>query len=373
MADNEMADGEMEMADGAETGEDTIRVGVIGAGANTRTRHIPGLKAQKGVEVAGVVNRTLESSRRAAEDFGITNVYGDWLELVEDDDLDAVCIGTWPYMHHPCTVAALENGKHVLVEARMAMNADEASDMLAVSRANPHLVTQVVPAPHTLGVDRTIIDLISEGYVGDVINVRAQIAIGSDFPDYDAPLHWRHDRDLSGNNIMMMGIFYEALMRWVGPASSVQALGQTVVKHRKNAAGRRMSAPIPDHLDVLCSLHSGGTFNYTVTQSAGLCQEFECWIYGTEGTLRLDSPNASNSLDPGVRIRGGRRGDSGLARIDVPPEKKGAWRVEEEFINAIRGLEPVTHTNFVDGVKYMEFTDAVTRSCQTGEMVALPL
>ena len=44
----------------------------------------------------------------------------------------------------------------------------------------------------------------------------------------------------------------------------------------------------------------------------------------------------------------------------------------EEFINAIRGKEDITHTNFQDGVRYMEFTEAVTRSTQTGEKILLP-
>jgi hypothetical protein len=74
-----------------------------------------------------------------------------------------------------------------------------------------------------------------------------------------------------------------------------------------------------------------------------------------------------------MTVRGGRRGDIELSEIDIPVEKQGDWRVEEEFINAIRGLEPVTHTNFFDGVRYMEFTDAVTISIQTGERVMLPL
>ncbi len=68
-----------------------------------------------------------------------------------------------------------------------------------------------------------------------------------------------------------------------------------------------------------------------------------------------------------------RRGDDGLSVIDIPDDKKGGWRVEEEFINAIRGIEPITHTNFYDGVRYMEFTDAVTMSIQTGERIQLPL
>ena len=59
--------------------------------------------------------------------------------------------------------------------------------------------------------------------------------------------------------------------------------------------------------------------------------------------------------------------------IDIPPEKAGKWRVEEEFANAIRGVEKITHTNFEDGVKYMEFTEAVHRSAESGRAVSLPL
>ena len=56
----------------------------------------------------------------------------------------------------------------------------------------------------------------------------------------------------------------------------------------------------------------------------------------------------------------------------IVPELQGDWRVEEEFINAIRGKEEITHTNFQDGVRYMEFTEGVTRSSQTGEKILLP-
>ena len=43
--------------------------------------------------------------------------------------------------------------------------------------------------------------------------------------------------------------------------------------------------------------------------------------------------------------------------------------MEEEFVNAIRGREKITHTNFEDGVRYMEFTDAVARSVASGQAV----
>jgi predicted dehydrogenase len=72
------------------------------------------------------------------------------------------------------------------------------------------------------------------------------------------------------------------------------------------------------------------------------------------------------------KLYGGQRNDEGLSEIEIKPDLGGAWRVEEEFINAIRGIEEITHTSFQDGVRYMEFTEAVTRSAQSGEKINLP-
>jgi predicted dehydrogenase len=85
------------------------------------------------------------------------------------------------------------------------------------------------------------------------------------------------------------------------------------------------------------------------------------WIFGTEGTLRLDAD--------AKRLWGGRKGDSALKEITIPKEKRVGWRVEEEFVNSIRGKEKVTRTSFEEGVRYMEFTDAVTKSATTGQTV----
>lgn len=72
-------------------------------------------------------------------------------------------------------------------------------------------------------------------------------------------------------------------------------------------------------------------------------------------------------------LRGGRRGDEALAEIPIPPEKAGGWRVEADFIAAIRGQQPVTLTTFADGVRYMDFTEAVALSAAEGRAVSLPL
>ena len=127
-----------------------IRVGFVGAGANSRKHHIPKLAAQPGVELMAVANRTKASGEQIAKEFGIARVYGDWRELVRAPDIDAVCIGTWPNTHCEITRAVLAEGKHVLCEARMAMNAAEARSMLEAARRAPRLIKQLVPAPNTL-------------------------------------------------------------------------------------------------------------------------------------------------------------------------------------------------------------------------------
>jgi hypothetical protein len=96
--------------------ENTIRVGLIGAGSNTTKLHIPGLKKQAGVEIVAVANRTRESGQRVASEFGIAKVHDDWPALIDDDGIDAVCIGTWTYMHSTLLIAALEAGEHVLAK-----------------------------------------------------------------------------------------------------------------------------------------------------------------------------------------------------------------------------------------------------------------
>lgn len=345
---------------GAERSRERIRVAVIGAGSNTRKRHIPGLTSQEGVEVTGVCNRSVESSRRVADEFGIGTVYESWNQAVEDPQVDAIVIGTWPYMHCPVTLAALESGKHVLCEARMAMNRDEAGRMLEASRAHPELVAQVVPSPFTLEHDATMARLIPE-VCGPLLAIEGHFAKGG-FVDRHAPFSWRDDAELSGMNVLQLGIWYEALMRWVGAAEGVVALGRTNVRSRRDPeSGSMRYTSIPDHLSVLADMECGAQASLTVTSVCGLDRGSECWFFGEEGTVLFSNR----------RIFTGRRGQERLEEQTIPERERGGWRVEEEFISAIRGEEPVTRTTFYDGYRYMEFTRAVNESMRSRRYVPL--
>ncbi len=336
-----------------------VRVGVVGAGANTAARHIPLLQGIDGVEIVGVVNRSESSSSTVAKRFGIPKTYGHWEQAVADRDTNAILIGTWPYLHCPVTLAALAAGKHVLTEARMAMNADEAGRMLAASLAKPGLVAQVVPSPITLFADATIQRLITEGFLGQLLAVESRIRGG--FIDSESPMHWRQNAELSGNNILAMGIYYEAIVRWAGRATNVMARAKTFTAQRLNESGEPQSVGVPEHLDVVADLKCGAQLHMQQSAVTALLQDDAIYLFGSEGTLRLTSD----------RLFGGRKGDEQLTEIPITAEERGEWQVEEDFVAAIRGKREVTHTTFADGVHYMEFTDAVARSIRSGRLEAV--
>ena len=343
--------------------EKPIRIGLIGAGGNVRNRHIPGFQQVAGLEIAAVANRSLESGRSVADQFNISQVYSGWQELLEDDSIDAVCIGTWPYMHRTLTLAALEKGKHVLTEARMASTAQGARDMLTAAQEHPNLVCQLTPTSTTYKIDNLLKKMIADGYLGEVLSVEVQ-ALQNRFADFGGNLHWRHDWKVSGYNTLNIGASYESMMRWLGRGNRVMAMSKVHVPYRTDERGETVSVSIPDHVNILYELANGAQVHMRMSATTGLSTGNQIWIYGTEGTIHIDQQQ---------NVFAGHRGDSKLTEVPNPTEQQAYYRVEEQFTNAIRGTEQVDMVPFETGVHYMEWTEAVARSAQTGQAVYLPL
>ena len=148
----------------------TLRIGLIGAGANTRLQPIPGFQGIDGVEITAVCNRSRESGQKVADEYGISQVFENWQELIQSDEVDAICIGTWPYMHCPMTLAGLEAGVHVLTEARMCMNLTEARQMYEASQQSDK-VAMIVPAPFYLLAEPILLDKLQSDFFGDLLEI----------------------------------------------------------------------------------------------------------------------------------------------------------------------------------------------------------
>ena len=167
---------------------------------------------------------TCTGSRRpaTAREFNIPKIYGSWENLVEDEAIDAVVIGAWPYLHCPVTLAAIDAGKHVLTQARMAMNAREAQRMHDAALEHPELTMMVVPSPYGLVGDAYVRSLIEGGYLGTFREVHVH-GLSSDLADPATPLGWRQISKYSGFNMLTLGILYETALRWTPPVNRVFA------------------------------------------------------------------------------------------------------------------------------------------------------
>lgn len=349
-----------------------LRVGLIGAGGNTRSRHIPGLRAEPGVEIVCVCNRRSESTAAVAREFGIPRTHANWQDVIADKEVDAVVVGTWPYLHCPIVLAALEAGKHVMTEARLSMNTAEAKRMLAAAQAHPKVVAQVVPSPFGLKGNQVMLELLAEGFLGELREVQVQ-GINAALADPQAPLSWRQDAALSGFNMLTLGIVHETLLRWVPPPVQVVAQCHAFIPQRTDAqSGARRAVGTPDFVQVLTVLENGARATYHFSGVSPFGQRMAIHLHGTDGYLLYDL------LDDRIYGASRRRGDTQVKgreapEIVIPPEKAGGWRVEAEFVQAIREGTPIRFTDFATGVKYMEFVEAVALSAQSGQPVKLPL
>ena len=342
-----------------------LRIGIVGAGRIVKERHVPGFRAIRGVELAGVCNRRRESTARAARELGIPKTYANWEELTDDPDIDAVVIGAWPYLHCPVTLAALGAGKHVLTQARMAMNAREAQRMLDRSRVAKGLVSMVVPSPLGLTGEAFLRAMLENGQIGQLRELHVD-GLSSDLADPETPLGWRQKTRYSGFNMLNLGILYETVLRFSPPANQVIAHAAKVIPTRPDPeTGKTARVGTADSIQALTTQEDGSLGVYRLSAVVWREPSISIALYGSEGTLSYDLLRDE--------IQGMARGETTPRPLPIPETMRGGWSVEADFVAAIRGERPVTHTDFETGARYMQFTEAVARSSRHQVPVALPL
>jgi len=340
---------------------ETIRVGFVGLGGICRSRHVPGLLRIPGVEIRAVANRNRESSERAAKEFDIPVVCDSWQELVAREDLDAVFVGTWPYMHCPISLEALDAGKHVFCQARMAMDYAEAQQMYRKS-VETGLVAMVCPVPFGLSVDATMARLQREGVLGEMRLVRVQ-SFADAYASADAPMNWRKDHRLSGLNMLTLGMYVEVMHRWFGWTKSVNARTDIFVPERVDSSGVRVKVQIPDQILFDAEMERGFPVQYVFSSVVHHGVDV-VEVYGAKATVRYDvAADTLSMASAGETMR----------PVTIRPEDAydvENWRVEQGFVDAIRSGKDY-HPNFEDGLRYMQVVQAVYDSAREGKRLEL--
>jgi predicted dehydrogenase len=112
-----------------------VRIAVIGTGSISSS-HLTSYKNNSKAELVAVCDLNEERAKQAAEQFGASKVYTDYRKLLSDPDIDAVSICTWNNTHAEISIAALQAGKHVLVEKPLCRTVEEAHRIQAAVRAS---------------------------------------------------------------------------------------------------------------------------------------------------------------------------------------------------------------------------------------------
>ena len=336
-----------------------LRVGIIGAGDIVRNRHLPALKKHPEVDIVAVSNSTYESSLKFCDE-NVPNAtpMQNWADLLSLPDLDIVWIGTPPYMHSAVTVSALEAGKHVFCQARMAMDLAEAEEMLATAKRFPQLVTMLCPPPFGLRGDLLVKKLLAENYLGRPHHIRLQSFTGA-YLNADAPPHWRQRIEISGLNVLALGIYVEVLQRWLGPITGVYARGKTLHDVRQG-----YEVIVPDMVTVLCTFANGAEGVLEFSGISALPPGDRLEVYGDSGTMTYDFGTDV--------VRAGKDGDRALHEVEITPDLEGEWSVEDDFLAAVKSRGRMRPSpTFEEGVAYMRVVQAVSDSRASNEWVPI--
>src|SRR5215212_6252892 len=336
-----------------------LRIGIVGAGAIVRTRHLPALKKHPDAEIVAVSNSTYDSSEKFCQDnVPQATPMRNWADLLAVPDLDVIWIGPPPYMHSAVTVSALEAGKHVFCQARMANDRAEAEEMLAASRRFPKQVTMLCPPPYGLRGDLVVKKLLAENFLGQLHTIRLQSFHGN-YLNPNAPAHWRQRIEISGLNVMSLGIYVEVLQRWFGDITGVFARGKIL-----HAIRQGYEVIVPDMVTVLCQFANGAEGVLEFSGINALASGDRVEVYGDAGTMTYEFGTDA--------INVGRVGDIALHAMEIPSDLEGGWRVEEDFIGAVKSkgrLKP--QPDFETGVRYMRVVQAVADSRARNEWVEI--
>ena len=119
-----------------------VKWGVLGVAKIAVEKVIPAMQRGELSEIAAIASRDLWKSRAAAAELGIARAYGSYEELLDDPDIEAVYNPLPNELHVPWTIKALEAGKHVLCEKPIALNANEARQLIDARQQSGRLVAE---------------------------------------------------------------------------------------------------------------------------------------------------------------------------------------------------------------------------------------
>lgn len=259
-------------------------------------------------EIRGICTSREETAKKAKEETGIPFATHRVEELLEREDIDVVVVATPNALHLPVVEQAAKAQKHIYCDKPLALNLREAEriqEIVTQSRVAFGMAFQNRFVPAILRAR----ELISEGFLGEVVRVRAQY-LHSGYNDPRRPMSWRLRKDLAGGGALAdLGSHLIDLVHYLLGAFVVTgARGKTfITKRPRNPEGEDFEEVlVDDWAEVSGVLANGAPLTIEASRFAtGSCDELRLEIEGMEGAVRFNSmqPNFLEVYD--ARERGG--------------------------------------------------------------------
>ena len=349
-----------------------LKIGIIGTG-NIAEEHISAYKKNPNVELYAFCDLDEELLKRKGEKHGVTRLFTDKNEMLKLEEIDAVSVCTWNSEHAPCTIAALNAGKHVLCEKPMAMNEKEAREMQEAAVKNNKLL--MIGFVRRFGNDCTVLeDFIEKDYLGEIYYAKATYLRRDGNPG-----GWFGDKSRSGGGPLIdLGVHVIDLVRYLsGKPKPVSVYGATFQKlfNRKGTIGapKYLSASASDN--DICDVEdlASALIRFDNGEVLSVEAAFSLNIKEPQGTIELFGTKAGAKLNPQLEIYGVENNyqtnlsfaaDTGLAFSGLFDNEINHY--VDCIINGSECKSPAE-----DGIEMMKILDAVYESARTGHEVIL--
>ncbi len=321
-----------------------------------------------------------------ADNWGWETTETDWRKLVERDDIDVIDICSPNITHHDIAIAAAENGKTVLCEKPLAMDAREGREMTeAIEKAGvPNMVWFNYRRVPAISLAKQLVD---EGRVGRVFHYRAKYlqdwTIDKDVPQGGQTL-WRLDADVAGSGVTgdLLAHSIDTALWLVGGFDKVCAMTETFVKERElqDEPGKTKPVKIDDACAFLARLKNGALATFESTRYArGRKNQNTFEVNGDVGSVCFDLEDAHRLEYFDHRDDAHVHGWRDILVTDFEHPYMDHWWVPgctigyehtfihalADFLDGLKNGEPV-HPDFRDALETQCVCDAVLKSAETG-------
>ena len=190
----------------------SVKLGVIGCGRATETLHLPALERLADAEVVAVADIDPNRLQRVADRFRITHRHGDFQTLLKNPTVEAVAVCVPPQFHVEVALAALDAGKHLLIEKPLALNLEECDRL--IERAKQ--VKSKATVGFNLRWHRLVLqarEIIQRGTLGPIELVRTVLTSG--IRQRQSIPEWRNRRLSGGGVLFELGAHHFDLWRFL--------------------------------------------------------------------------------------------------------------------------------------------------------------